>query len=75
MCLICVYGLPGSVVQLLNHDRPKSAFRKESYSIGQYGKCVQQAVETRWAEPRSGYKVGQSRLNIKHVLHFVNPPH
>ena len=53
--LVCVCGLSKSGVQVLNHNRSASASRQDSYSIGQDGKCVQQAVEThnrmvtRWA--------------------------
>ena len=59
----CVYGLLGGVVQVRKHDRAGSASRQDGYSIGQDGKCVQQAIEThdrtisKWAQPRSGYRV------------------
>ena len=43
--LVCVYGLSGSDVLVLNHNRPGSSPRQDNYSIGQGGKCDQQAVE------------------------------
>ena len=30
----------GGGVQVLNHDRPGSAFRQDGYNIGQGGKCL-----------------------------------
>ena len=56
------YRMSESGVQVLNHNRPGSASRQDSYSIGQDRKCVQKAVEThdrtvtRWLDPRPKYK-------------------
>ena len=70
---VCMYGLLGDGILVVNYDRLGSSSRQDSNSIGQDGKCDQQAVEIhdrtvfRWVEPRSGYRVVEGHRNIKHV--------
>ena len=70
---VCVDVLSGGGVLVLNHDRLGSSSRQDGYSIGQDRKCDRQAIEihnrmvSRWAEPRTGYRVGVGQQKIKHA--------
>ena len=61
------YNLSGCDVVVLNHGWLGSAFRQDGYSAGQDRNCVRQAIQThnrtvtRWAQPRSGYRVMKGR--------------
>ena len=54
-------------------DRPVTSSRQSGYSVGQDRKGVRQAIESvsRWAEPRSGFRVRVGCRNIKHVSFFA----
>ena len=67
---LCIHVMPVSVddlsrggVLVLSQYRTAGFSRQDDKIIGQDGKCDRQAVEihnrtvSRWAEPRSGYKV------------------
>ena len=60
MSVMFTTGLSGGGVQVLNNDRSGSASKQDSYSIGQDGKCVQQAIET-----QDGFQVGRAKVRIQ----------
>ena len=58
---VCVYGLYGGEVLVLNQNRTAIFSRQDGYSIGQDGTCNQQVIEicerlvSRWVGPLSGF--------------------
>ena len=59
---VCVYGLSGGVVLVLNHNRPRIFSREEGLSIGKDRKCDQQMIEIH------GFKVGGAKVRIQSHL-------
>ena len=76
---VCVDGLSGGGVPVLNQDRMASFSRQGGNSIGQDGKCDRQAIEiqdktvSRWAEPSSRYRV--SRIGEMSNMFDILPIH
>ena len=64
---VCVDGLSGGGVLVLDQDRMASFSRQDDNSVGQEGNCNQQAIKihnrtvSRGTEPQTRYRVMEGR--------------